>query len=78
MREKMFMLPVLPLDTISSSQVATSPDNVTHICPPALFSQIGKTKTQRCKVNLKKKKKAWNRNACVLCRSLTCTFSFPQ
>lgn len=37
-------VPVLPLDTILSRQVAGSPDNVTRICPPPLLIQIGKMK----------------------------------
>lgn len=73
MREKMYLLPVLPLDTILSRQVAASPDEVRHTHPPLLLIQTSKTKTKS-----EFKIKAWNRKTSVLCRSVTCILSFPQ
>lgn len=71
MREKMYLLPVLPLDTILSRQVAASPDEIRHTHPPLLLIQTSKTKTKR-----EFKIKAWNGKTSVLCRSVTRILSF--
>lgn len=73
MREKICLSNIVHLASGYNSIKATG----TNICSPSLSIQIGKTKTQSFKVNLKKKK-AWNRKTDVYCRSVMCALSFPQ